>query len=326
MPDSNFLIPTGRVSGLVALDIDMPDGFIQMQNLVTTCPEMLDLVLHGVAVRSPSGGLHIWLPYDGQELRSGPLSQFPQIEVKADRSSLTGPLTTRSATEKKCEGIYLPLDIAPSELAEFMQVPIPDGLEIETRTQIAPNLDIVRRVQQVKASPRRTTTAPVKAVELSRQQAQNWLSVSIDSFTQLPDGHQRASNSLIWTAVWLVSARFITLDELRANLEQMCEHVRYADNTPRSNPYPMSAIESVMRSVTNRVNDIIKNEPEEALNQMNKALRVASKTPMMETEHTWVAPVAQQPTMSANDLDEVSDESSDEEHDHTVTEAVIPHV
>jgi hypothetical protein len=118
----------------------------------------------------------------------------------------------------------------------------------------------------------------------------------------------------------------MSMDELRANLEQMCDHVRFSDNSPRSDPYPIAAIESVMRSVTHRVNDIIKDEPKQAVNHMHKALLVASRTPITETEHTWVAPIVQQPAMTTNDLDESSDEVPVEEHDHTVNDAVIPHV
>lgn len=294
LPEANFQIPTGQASGLVALDIDIPDGFTQLNSIVERWPTMAELITHGISVRSPSGGLHVWLPADDQTMRSGPLRDFPQVEVKADRTALTGPLTVRKSSEKKYGGMYLPLRTTPRGVAEFMQLSVPEGTVLEDEP-VVPNaecsLDVLRSVQAgASETSHKSASQLPRSIRLSRCQAQNWLNVNIAKFTQLQDQHQRASNELVWTAVWLVSARFLTMDEVRANLHAMCPQVKYSDHKPRTSPYPPQAIDAVLRSVTNRVNELIVNDPVKAQEEMHKATFLASRMPNTKMTSAWVTP------------------------------------
>jgi len=270
-PDANFQIPTGATSGLIALDIDIPAGFDQLRSLIKDDPEWLKLVTHGMAIRSPSGGLHIWLPYDGEELASGPLPNAPQVEVKADRTGLTGPGSVRKKTGKKAPGMYLPLACGPAALARFAQLPVIDGIALEDDPVAEKvnnlNVGIIRQAQARSSSvPVRKYTS--KAAAVSPADAQLWLAKQIQEFVELKDGHSDALNKLVWRSLWLASGKLLAVDDIKAKLYEMCPTVKYADNAPRTTPYERDRIDAVIASDARRINATIESDNEKAKKEL----------------------------------------------------------
>ena len=198
-PGMNYGIATGKASGIVALDIDMPTGFDQLRALVNDDPGIAAQLATGVAVRSPSGGVHLWLPAPDTELRSGPTPLYPQVEIKAERTALTGPLSWRKAGNAKSAGMYMPtLADKPEQQMELLGLPrdLRERAMIEvakgTKALPAEWLHKWRTVQvmqpNVAKKPYQTSTVAL-AKRVTSENAQAWLNARLETFCRLEDGH-----------------------------------------------------------------------------------------------------------------------------------------
>ncbi|BAQ16082.1 bifunctional DNA primase/polymerase [Methyloceanibacter caenitepidi] len=90
--DSNIGIATG--SGLLVIDADCKGGRPGLPSL-----DMLDMegLPESFRVRTPSGGLHVYLTYDpANEIRGGAdcLEGYPGIDIRAEGGLVVGPGST----------------------------------------------------------------------------------------------------------------------------------------------------------------------------------------------------------------------------------------
>ena len=271
-PKANFMIPTGKASGLIAIDIDIPNGFSQLQECLETTPEFANVIANGIFVRSPSGGVHVWLPAGDAELKSAPLPNYPQIEIKAERTALTGPMTWRRSSEKKSEGVYLPIHVHPKYLMEFLGVP---DVAFELMEFDKLNVDLIADLQGrkvVKKTANRYGTR-ASARSITKNQATRWLQGTVVEFCELKDGHQRAVNDIVWNGLWLATHGLLDAQSVLDTLKEACPKVRYHDGTPRTSPYPTSVVDSVARSVSFQINqDIDQNNKAKIDEHVGKAV------------------------------------------------------
>ena len=131
----NWGIPTGRTSGLVALDID---DIATLQELVGALEPrdrtfLTRLLAAAVVVTSPSAGhVHVWLPAPDTEVRLRLVDRFSLVEVKGDGNQLTAPFSVRdderlyAVVPRKAEAVAQALGFPSHAIAqEWLDCGIP---------------------------------------------------------------------------------------------------------------------------------------------------------------------------------------------------------
>jgi len=89
-PTANFACATGRLSRIVVIDVDVKNGQPGHESLGRWEAERGKL--DTFRVRTPSGGWHFYLATTGElEVRTGPLRDYPGIEVKGEGGCVTIP-------------------------------------------------------------------------------------------------------------------------------------------------------------------------------------------------------------------------------------------
>ena len=279
-PGMNYGIATGRESGIVALDIDMPTGFDQLRALVNNDVSIAAQLAIGVAVRSPSGGVHLWLPAPDTELRSGPIPLYPKVEIKAERTALTGPLSWRKESNGKSAGMYIPtIANKPDHQMELLGLPkdLRDKVMIELAggVKATPAKWLVgwREMQVVPHStPRESVrvSTPAVAKRVNTENAELWLNGRLDTFCKLEDEHNADLHRIVWRCVFLECHGALTEEDSNKIFNGVKDKVLYSNNQPRTTPYQFDAN---LRSARRRVKELRENDPEKFNDEMFRQLR-----------------------------------------------------
>lgn len=86
-PDANIGIATGRVSGLVVVDIDGDEGeesFLELQREHGTIPDTL-------WARTGSGGWHLYFQHPGKDVRNSAGRLAPHVDVRGESGYIVAP-------------------------------------------------------------------------------------------------------------------------------------------------------------------------------------------------------------------------------------------
>lgn len=277
-PGSNFTIPTGRDSGLVALDVDAPDGFSQLGELVADNRDIGEQLAHALAVRSPSGGVHLWFPASNDEIVSKAVIGFNKVEIKASNTALTGPLSWRRPSDTKQGGSYMPALPNPYYQAQILNLHpvIIDFIRTQREDTVVRPADWLTTLQPTSTQRRSETTANLTQIKnVTREHASTWFHCALEHFcNDLTDGHSSEANRILWTASWLVRSGLLNEEMIRTTLTKSQTLVRYSNNVERSSPYSFDA---QWNSVQRRITQIEATAPELSRSELAKAQRVVQR-------------------------------------------------
>ena len=95
-PDANIGIPTGRISGIVVLDVDpRHDG----HNSLVALQEDFNKLPDTITVLTGGGGYHFWFEHPDNQLISNAtnLANLPGLDIKADGGYVIGPGSTHES-------------------------------------------------------------------------------------------------------------------------------------------------------------------------------------------------------------------------------------
>ena len=254
-PEANYCIPTGSTTGLWALDIDMPDGFDELQNLWGDSVEVASQLAQALLVRTPSGGCHLWMPAGSAVLRSGKMPRHEHVEIKADNTALTGPFSLRKATEKKQAGDYLPTAYNPIQQLQFL------GFSKAIRNEVVQRLE----TQQVQATPsnwlaKAYSTERAKQVSIdqskpkgarvlqplrdsdkedARRSVTKRLQPLVTQFIEAPDGHDTLARDLMWKLAHFEKVSILSASQRDEILVRLERETLYSNGVSRIAPYPI---------------------------------------------------------------------------------------
>lgn len=85
-PDGLLAIRTGAVSNLVVIDVDPPEGLQTLANM-----KAHGVIRETAAVRTGSGGWHLFYQHPGGKVLSGAGKAGPKVDVKADGGYVVAP-------------------------------------------------------------------------------------------------------------------------------------------------------------------------------------------------------------------------------------------
>lgn len=85
-PDGLLAIRTGAVSNLVVIDVDPPEGLQTLSNM-----KAHGVIRETAAVRTGSGGWHLYYQHPGGKVLSGAGKAGPKVDVKADGGYVVAP-------------------------------------------------------------------------------------------------------------------------------------------------------------------------------------------------------------------------------------------
>jgi hypothetical protein len=83
-PEANVGVATGRVSGIVVVDVDDVDALVGLVDRLGPLPQTL-------AVRTPRGGMHFWLRDEGRRFACSVGKLAPGIDVRGDGGYVVAP-------------------------------------------------------------------------------------------------------------------------------------------------------------------------------------------------------------------------------------------
>ncbi|WP_433699077.1 bifunctional DNA primase/polymerase [Nocardiopsis sp. CA-288880] len=131
-PDGLLAIRTGAVSNLVVIDVDPPEGLATLANM-----KRAGVIRETAAVRTGSGGWHLFYQHPGGKVLSGAGKAGPKVDVKADGGYVVAPPSIHPRTGQPYTWYWdfptAPRDVLHPRLRAHIQPPEPERRPIVPR-------------------------------------------------------------------------------------------------------------------------------------------------------------------------------------------------